>query len=175
MLRNITNTSVNVKMLSATWQCYLPLHSHSPYVICHTAHTHAGTESCPQFMLQININSYKYLLRKFLRFLFILEGPKSTSRSDHIYSHWQDHLGSRDKIYLDLTKIYVYYKFMEAIFDTNFKLNCSQQRILCTRCHRLTVGLSRHARVARKKREIFIVFFAQSRTLIFFNNCRQLH
>jgi hypothetical protein len=166
-------------------KCYLP-HAN---VICHctaTAPMLSATRptlmlgqnlalKLHQFMLQININSSKYLLRKFLRFLFILEGPKSTSRSDHIYSHWQDHLGSRDKIYLDLTKIYVYYKLMEAIFDTNFKLNCSQQRILCTRCHRLTVGLSRHARVARKKREIFIVFFAQSRTLIFFNNCRQLH
>jgi hypothetical protein len=123
-----------------------------------------------QFMLQININLSKYLLRKFLRFF-----TKSTSISDYIYLHRQDYLGSRDKIYLDLTKIYVHYNFMEATLDTNFELNCSQQRILGTRCHRLTVGLSRHARVARKKKTFSSFFFAQSRTLNFFNDCRELH
>jgi len=56
----------------------------------------------------------------------------------------------------------MHYKFMEATLDTNFKLNCSQVVSESTQCHVLTVhavGLSRHARVARKKKDNFVVIF----------------
>jgi hypothetical protein len=84
MLRNITNTSVNVKMLSAIAQPQAPMLSATRPTLMLGQNLALKLH---QFMLQINIHSSKYLLRKFLRFLVFLEGPKSTSISDHIYSH----------------------------------------------------------------------------------------
>jgi hypothetical protein len=36
MMDDIPNRAIKIRMLSAWSQCYLPLHSHSPCVICHT-------------------------------------------------------------------------------------------------------------------------------------------
>ena len=79
MLRDIPNTALKIKILSATCQCYLPLHSHSSYVICHTC---VGREF---HLLNDNNPCFKWIkihlftcLQNFRVFCF-LECPKSTS------------------------------------------------------------------------------------------------
>ena len=68
MLKDIANTVLKSKMLSAACECYLPVHSHSPMLSATLVPGQNPAFKHQQYMHKTNGNSYKYFLRNFLRF-----------------------------------------------------------------------------------------------------------